>query len=65
MAELFRIWLHATGRRRAVLPMRVVGGAYRAVRDGAVLPGPGADLGTVTWEEFLRSRSLDAGIGKS
>jgi uncharacterized protein YbjT (DUF2867 family) len=57
MAELFRLWLRATGRRRAVLPVRAAGGAYRAVRDGAVLPGPGADLGAVTWEDFLKTRA--------
>ncbi|WP_433360948.1 SDR family oxidoreductase [Actinoplanes sp. CA-142083] len=57
MTELFRMWLHATGRRRAVLPVRAAGGAYKAVRDGAVLPGPDADLGTVTWEDFLKIRA--------
>jgi uncharacterized protein YbjT (DUF2867 family) len=57
MAELFRIWLRATGRRRAVLPVRAAGGAYKAVRGGAVLPGRDADLGTVTWEDYLKVRA--------
>jgi len=46
--------VNATGRRRAVLPVRAAGGAYRAVRAGAVLPGPGADPGTETWADFLK-----------
>lgn len=57
MTELFRSWLRATGRRRAVLPVRAAGGAYRAVRAGAVLPGRDADLGTATWEDFLEVRA--------
>ena len=57
MAELFRIWLRATGRRRAVISVRPFGGAYKAVRGGAVLPGRDADLGTVTWEDFLKVRA--------
>ncbi|GAA0579192.1 NAD(P)H-binding protein [Paractinoplanes ferrugineus] len=53
MAELFRTYLRATGRRRAIVSLRGAGGAYRAVRSGANLPLAGADLGTVTWEDFL------------
>ncbi|MEU4237469.1 SDR family oxidoreductase [Actinoplanes sp. NPDC026619] len=53
MTDLFRLYLRATGRHRAIVPLRGAGGAYRAVRAGANLPLNGADLGRVTWEDFL------------
>jgi uncharacterized protein YbjT (DUF2867 family) len=56
MTDLFRAYLQATGRRRPILPLRGAGGAYRAVRSGANLPLAGADLGTVTWEDFLAAQ---------
>lgn len=56
MRDLLRIWLRATGKHRATLPIRAFGGAYRAVRSGANLPRDGADLGRITFEEFLAER---------
>jgi uncharacterized protein YbjT (DUF2867 family) len=56
MRDLLRIWLRATGKHRAVLPIRVAGGAYRDIRAGANLPRDGADLGRITFEEFLATR---------
>ena len=38
MDELARAWLAATGRRRAVLPVRLPGGLARAVRAGGLTP---------------------------
>ncbi|MFI1886432.1 SDR family oxidoreductase [Streptomyces jumonjinensis] len=48
-----RHWLAATGRRRAVLPVRLPGEAYAAFRAGGHL-APDRAVGRVTFEEFLR-----------
>jgi uncharacterized protein YbjT (DUF2867 family) len=50
-ADLLRNYLHASHRRRWVVPVRIPG--TRAVRDGALLPGPGHTAGTRTWQQFL------------
>lgn len=56
MAELLRGYLHAAHRyRRPMVPVRLPGGAYRAVRDGANL-APERATGRRTWEEFLAER---------
>jgi uncharacterized protein YbjT (DUF2867 family) len=55
MAELVRGYLRARGRRRPLVPVRLPGGAARAVREGALL-GPDAALGRRTWEDFLAER---------
>lgn len=52
MDELVRTYLSAAGKRRAVVRVRMGGGAYRAIRDGANL-APGRAIGRRTWEEFL------------
>jgi uncharacterized protein YbjT (DUF2867 family) len=52
MDELVRSYLRATNRHRLILPMRLPGGAYRAVRAGANL-APDRAVGHRTWEEFL------------
>ena len=55
MDELLRSYLRAVGWRRPVLPVRLPGGAARALRDGANL-APGSAVGRRTWEEFLAER---------
>ena len=52
LGDLVRDYLHATGRRRLLVPVRVPGGAARAVRAGAVL-APDRAVGRRTWEDFL------------
>jgi uncharacterized protein YbjT (DUF2867 family) len=57
LTELLRGYLRATHRyRRPMLPVRLPGGAYRAVRGGAVL-APEHATGRRTWEEFLTERA--------
>lgn len=60
MDELMRGYLRATGRRRLLVPLRLGGGAYRAVRAGATL-APDRAVGRVTWEEFLAREVTRAG----
>ena len=55
MAELVRGYLDARGQRRLLVPVRLPGGAARAVREGALL-GPDAMRGRRTWEDFLAER---------
>jgi len=55
MADLARAWAATTGRRRAVLPVRLPGRVARAVREGGLLAPAHAD-GRVTFEEFLAAR---------
>jgi uncharacterized protein YbjT (DUF2867 family) len=55
MAELMRGYAAARGKRRAIMPVRVPGGAAAAVRAGANL-APGRAVGSRTWEEFLAAR---------
>jgi uncharacterized protein YbjT (DUF2867 family) len=56
MDELVRSYLHATGRRRPLLRLRMVGGAYRAIRAGANL-APDRAVGRRTWEQFLAAHA--------
>jgi uncharacterized protein YbjT (DUF2867 family) len=55
LRELLRGYLRARGKHRAVVPMRVPGGAARAIRDGANL-APDRAVGRRTWEDFLSDR---------
>jgi uncharacterized protein YbjT (DUF2867 family) len=52
MADLIRSYLRATGKRRALVRVRLPGGAARAVRAGANLPR-GGTTGQRSWEEYL------------
>jgi uncharacterized protein YbjT (DUF2867 family) len=54
-AELVRGYLEATHRRRLLVPIRLPGGAARALRAGADL-APERAVGTRTWEAFLADR---------
>jgi uncharacterized protein YbjT (DUF2867 family) len=55
MAELIRGYLHASGKHRPIVQVRLPGGAARAVRAGANL-APDRAAGGRTWEEFLADR---------
>jgi uncharacterized protein YbjT (DUF2867 family) len=59
MDELVRSYLRATRRRRLILPIRMPGGAARAVRAGANL-APDRAVGRRTWEDFLAERVSEA-----
>lgn len=48
------IWLAATGRKRAILPLRFPGKAFRAFRAGEHIAPHGA-VGSGTFEQFLNS----------
>lgn len=50
---LVRAELRRRGTRRVVVPLPMAGAVGRQVRDGGLLPGPGARLGTQTFEEWL------------
>lgn len=55
LRDLAASYLSATGRRRAVLPVRLAGAAYRGYREGLHL-APGHLDGTLTFERFLAQR---------
>jgi uncharacterized protein YbjT (DUF2867 family) len=54
--DLVRTYLHAVGKRRPILPLRLPGQAIRALRAGANL-APDHPTGTLTWTKFLESHS--------
>ncbi|WP_425953969.1 SDR family oxidoreductase [Xylanimonas sp. McL0601] len=56
MADLGRRYLAAIGVRRRVLELSLPGRWGHSMRDGGMLPGPGATLGTQTFEEWLAER---------
>ena len=51
-AELVRGYLRAVGKRRAIMPIGLPGGAAKAMLGGANL-SPERAVGTHTWEEFV------------
>jgi uncharacterized protein YbjT (DUF2867 family) len=51
--DLFQAYLRKAGKRRLLVPVRLPGKAFRALRDGAGT-GPGGGVGT--WESFLERR---------
>lgn len=54
MTDMIRRYLHATGRRKLVVPVTMPGATGRALRDGGALPtGPGP-RGTQTFDQWLR-----------
>lgn len=54
--HLFRDWLHAAGKRRLLLPVRMPGAAGRTYRAGGNLVLDGAQIGKRSWEEYLTER---------
>jgi uncharacterized protein YbjT (DUF2867 family) len=59
MDELLRSYLSATGKRRLLVPVRLPGGAARALRAGAIL-APDHAVGRQSWEDFLAQRVPEA-----
>jgi uncharacterized protein YbjT (DUF2867 family) len=55
MSDLVRRWLNATAQPGRVIEVPLPGGFGRAIRDGTILPRPGADLGRQTFDEWLAS----------
>jgi uncharacterized protein YbjT (DUF2867 family) len=55
MPALVRDYLHATGKHRLIVPMRLPGKAAAAYRQGANL-APDRAVGRRTWQEFLADR---------
>jgi uncharacterized protein YbjT (DUF2867 family) len=53
MPDLVRRWLRATGSRHPVVAVPLPGRMGRGMRDGSVLPGAGARLGSQTFDEWL------------
>ena len=56
MAQVGRAVFAHRGERRRVLEAPLPGGFGRALRDGAVLPGPDAELAGPTLEQWLSAR---------
>ncbi len=55
LADLVRGYLRAAGKRRPIVPVRLPGGAARAIRAGGTV-APDRAVGTRTWAEFLAER---------
>lgn len=60
MRDLIRAYLLAEGRHRPVVDLPLVGGAARALREGANLTRPDHTAGRRSWEEFLTGRDAAA-----
>ena len=60
LADLVRRYLAATGRRRRVLRLPLPGAAGKRMREGVLLPGPGAHRGGPTFDEWLARSELRA-----
>ena len=53
--DMVRALKAATGAKGWILPMPFPGALGRALRDGSLIPGPGALHGTQTYADWLRS----------
>ncbi|GAB3799392.1 NAD(P)H-binding protein [Humibacter antri] len=53
MTRMIRAYLAATGTRRLVVNVTMPGAMGKSMRDGSILPGPGARLGEQTFDEWL------------
>jgi uncharacterized protein YbjT (DUF2867 family) len=53
--DMVRALKAATGARGWILPLPFPGALGRALRDGSLIPGPGADHGTQTFADWLRA----------
>lgn len=56
MVALTRAWRSKTGARGLVVEIPLPGGFGRALRSGAILPGPDSQFATQPFEEWLRLR---------
>jgi uncharacterized protein YbjT (DUF2867 family) len=64
MADLVRSYLHAAGKRRAIVRVPVPGKAAAAIRAGANLT-PDRAVGRRTWEDFLAERMPSTTVSTS
>ena len=55
VVDLARRLLRARGERRLIVPLTLPGAAARQMRHGALLAGPGARLGTQTFDQWLQA----------
>ncbi|MFC5788873.1 3-beta hydroxysteroid dehydrogenase [Agromyces tardus] len=53
LADMVRRYLTGAGRRERVVEVPLPGAYGRAMRDGTLLPRPGADLGVQTFDEWV------------
>jgi uncharacterized protein YbjT (DUF2867 family) len=53
MRDLVRAYATATGVTGPILELPLPGGFGKALRDGTILAGPGADRGTQTFAEWI------------
>ncbi len=53
MARMVRAYARATGKPGPIIQVPAPGPGGRAMRDGTLLPGPGAQLGRQTFDEWL------------
>jgi hypothetical protein len=54
MADMVRRYLDATNSTKRILELMLVGTWWRALRNGSLLPGKDAQLGSQTYDEWLR-----------
>jgi uncharacterized protein YbjT (DUF2867 family) len=64
MAEMVRTYLHANGKRRLILPVRLPGNANRVFRAGANLALDRA-VGRRRWEDVLAGRETSPSLSRS
>ncbi|GAB3610895.1 NAD(P)H-binding protein [Humibacter ginsengiterrae] len=57
MTRMIRAYLAATGTRRFVVNLTMPGAMGKGMRDGSILPGPDARLGTQPFDEWLAAQS--------
>jgi uncharacterized protein YbjT (DUF2867 family) len=55
LVDMAREFAAAKARKGWIVPVPVPGGFGKAIRDGSLIPGPGADHGTQTYADWLRS----------
>lgn len=61
LADLVRSYLAKTGERKRVLEAVLPGRMGKAMRSGALIPGPGAAVGRQTFQQWLEASNSDAG----
>ncbi|WP_309065252.1 SDR family oxidoreductase [Microbacterium sp.] len=58
LADMMRAWARRSGGRGWMPRIRVPGAFGAAMRDGSLLPGPDAERGRVTFEEWLAAQPV-------
>jgi uncharacterized protein YbjT (DUF2867 family) len=58
MTRMIRAYLAARGMRRLVINFGMPGAMGKGMRDGSILPGPDARLGTQTFDQWLAEQSV-------